>query len=93
MQTSVSALLQEKRNVHWPRRIDVTARSTNQRQLCGRAALQSQDIFSASLSINIAIVSAYLTDLSLSPSVGLFVCVCMSVGRSVGPESLLWQNG
>jgi len=26
-------------------------------------------------------------------SVCLSVCVCLSVGRSVGPESVLWQNG
>jgi len=38
-------------------------------------------LFSASLSINIASVGTYLTDLSPSPSVGL--CVGRSVGLSV----------
>jgi len=47
-------------------------------------------IISASLSINIASVSAHLTDRSPSPSVDL--CVCLSV-QSVCPESVLWQNG
>ena len=44
-------------------------------------------VASASLSINIASVSAYLTDMSPSPSVGRSVC------RSVCLKSVLWQNG
>jgi len=44
-------------------------------------------IMSVSLFINIASVSAYLTDLSPSQSVGLSVCLSVSL------ESELWQNG
>jgi len=40
-------------------------------------------IVSVSLYINIANVSAYLTDLSSIPSVGQSMC----------PERVLWQNG
>ena len=50
-------------------------------------------VVSASLSINIASVSANGVDLSPIPSVGLSVCVCRSVCLPVCPESVLWQNG
>ena len=53
---------------------------------CESKKLQgTRPIISASLSINIASVSADGVDLSPSPSVGRSVCLC--------PESVLWQNG
>jgi len=44
------------------------------------------NLFSASLSINVASISALLTDTSPRPFVTLCVCV------SVCPETVLWQN-
>jgi len=42
------------------------------------------------LSVNIANLNTNAVDLSSIPSVGL--CVSRSVGQSVYPESVLWQN-